>query len=91
MDHLEAKRKLQDQMYLAMLKGGWRWGWRLGVFVGTFTLISNTIAVYRNKSGILEYATAGTITGGFFKFSMGPKGMIAGAVAGQWTFYMLLS
>jgi complex I assembly factor TIMMDC1 len=40
------------------------------------------MAVYRGKSSMYEYVTAGLVTGGTYKFNMGLKGMAAGAIVG---------
>jgi hypothetical protein len=59
-----------------------KWGLKLGVWTGTFLLASMTISTYRNKSGVLEHIVGGALVGIIFKFSMGPKGMAAGAAIG---------
>jgi hypothetical protein len=41
-----------------------------------------SVAVYRNKSAFLEYVVGGSVIGMLFKFSLGPKGMLAGAFFG---------
>lgn len=80
--HMEAKKKLQDQVTVAFGKGAFRWGWRLGLFTGTYVLLTTSISVYRGYSSILEYAAAGCITGALYKFNMGLAGMAVGGGLG---------
>nr|CAD7200377.1 unnamed protein product [Timema douglasi] len=82
-DHLEAKKKLQDQVTINFGKGAFYWGWRLGLFTSTYVLITTSISVYRGKSSILEYLAAGCITGSCFKMNMGVKGMVVGGLLGS--------
>nr|CAD7586282.1 unnamed protein product [Timema genevievae] len=82
-DHLEAKKKLQDQVTINFAKGAFYWGWRIGLFTSTYVLITTSISVYRGKSSILEYLAAGCITGSCFKMNMGVKGMVVGGLLGS--------
>ncbi|GFG34337.1 hypothetical protein Cfor_08958 [Coptotermes formosanus] len=80
--HLEAKKKLQDQVTIAFGKGAFRWGWRLGLFTGSYVLLTTSVSVYRGYSSILEYVAAGCITGALYKFNMGLAGMAVGGGLG---------
>jgi len=80
--HLDAKRKLQDQFTVNFAKGGFKWGWRVGLFTTSYFGIITCISVYRGKSSIYEYLAAGTITGALYKVNMGLRGMTAGGVIG---------
>lgn len=40
------------------------------------------MAVYRGKSSIYEYLTAGTVTGSLYKMNMGLRGMAVGGLLG---------
>ena len=40
------------------------------------------VSTYRNKTSVFEFAAGGLLGGAFYKLSMGPKGMVAGGVAG---------
>ncbi|RZC42743.1 RPII140-upstream gene protein [Asbolus verrucosus] len=82
-DHLEAKKKLQDQVTKSFGKGAWKWGWRLSLFCTSFVSFSTMISVYRGSSGILEYIGAGFISGSLYKFNMGPRGWIVGGALGS--------
>ncbi|KAK9881748.1 hypothetical protein WA026_017269 [Henosepilachna vigintioctopunctata] len=81
--HFEAKKKLQDAMTKSVGRGGWKWCWRLCLFSTTYVGLSTMISVYRGKNGILEFILAGTATGALYKWQMGPKGWIVGAVVGS--------
>lgn len=80
--HLDAKKQLQNSVTVSFAKGAYRFGWRLGLFSVSYVGITTTIAVYRGKSSIFEYAAAGALTGATYKFSMGLKGMTAGTLVG---------
>lgn len=43
---------------------------------------STIISRFRGEFGVLEYSTAGLVSGAFYKFSLGPKGMISGGLIG---------
>ncbi|XP_073951118.1 RPII140-upstream gene protein [Choristoneura fumiferana] len=79
---MEAKKKLQDYVMIGFAKGAYHWGWRLGIFTGTFSLIATTISVYRNETSITEYILAGTITGAIYKANLGMAAMMVGAGLG---------
>ncbi|KAJ6640224.1 hypothetical protein Bhyg_12974 [Pseudolycoriella hygida] len=80
--HFDAKKKLQDAVTISFAKGAVRWGWRLALFTGSYTAISTIISVYRGKSSIYEYVTAGSVVGSAFKINMGLRGMAAGGLVG---------
>lgn len=44
----------------------------------TYTLIST----YRNNDSVVYYSFGGMCAGGLYKFPLGPRGMIAGAIFG---------
>jgi complex I assembly factor TIMMDC1 len=81
--HVEAKKKLQESMVLSFGRGGWKLGWRIGVFATTYVAIATSISVYRNKYTIFDYIAGGAITGALYKWKLGPRGMIAGFVVGM--------
>ena len=43
----EAQRALQDRIVLAMVQGGWRAGWRLGLLTFTMTSVCQSLTVIR--------------------------------------------
>lgn len=45
---------------------------------GTSTVLSS----YRNKASVLDYTAGGVLAGSIYKFSLGPKGMVAGGFFG---------
>ncbi|XP_063379566.1 RPII140-upstream gene protein [Cydia fagiglandana] len=79
---MEAKKKLQDHVTLAFARGAYHWGWRLGIFTGTFSLIATTISVYKDQTSITEYILAGSITGAMYKMNLGMAAMLVGAGLG---------
>ncbi|XP_015116154.1 RPII140-upstream gene protein [Diachasma alloeum] len=80
--HMEAKKMLQDRVTMAICKGGFKWGFRIGGFTTVFIFLNTFIRVFRGEPGVIEYVGAGAITGGLFKLNLGPKGMFAGSLAG---------
>eukprot|EP00092_Neocalanus_flemingeri_P005577 GFUD01006009.1.p1 GENE.GFUD01006009.1~~GFUD01006009.1.p1 ORF type:complete len:336 (+),score=86.24 GFUD01006009.1:111-1118(+) len=79
----EAQRALQERIVLAMIQGGWRSGWRMGLLTFTFTGVSQSLVAIRNYINPLDYAASGAVMGAVYKFNMGPKGMIGAGVAGS--------
>ncbi|KAH8388360.1 hypothetical protein KR093_005109 [Drosophila rubida] len=80
--HLDAKKKLQDQFTVNFAKGGFKWGWRVGLFTTSYFGIITLISVYRGKSAIYEYLAAGSITGAVYKLNLGLRGMASGGIIG---------
>lgn len=54
----------------------------LFVFANARSGIVTTMSVYRGKSSIYEYLTAGTVTGSMYKVNMGLRGMAVGGLLG---------
>ncbi|XP_068630444.1 RPII140-upstream gene protein [Battus philenor] len=78
-----AKKQLQDYVTIAFAKGAVHWGWRLGLFTGTFCLVSTVVEVYRGiEASLIDYVMAGTITGAFYKANLGAAAMLVGAGVG---------
>jgi len=80
--HLDAKKKLQDQVTINFAKGAIKWGWRLALFTSTYVGIVTTISVYRGKSSIYEYVAAGAVAGAMYKVNTGLRGMTVGGLLG---------
>ncbi|XP_058062256.1 RPII140-upstream gene protein [Anopheles bellator] len=78
-----AKKKLQDQVTVSFAKGAFKWGWRLALFTTSYIGIQTLISVYRGKSSLYEYMTAGSVTGAMYKFNMGLRGMASGGLVGM--------
>lgn len=76
--HLDAKKKLQDKVTINFAKGAFKWGWRVALFSSSYVCITTMISVYRGKSSLLEYVTAGAVTGGIYKVNLGLRGIIVG-------------
>lgn len=80
--HFEAKKKLQDKVTVSFAKGAFKWGWRVALFSSSYVFITTVISVYRGKSAMLEYVTAGAVTGSIYKVNMGLRGMLVGGGLG---------
>ncbi|RVE50965.1 hypothetical protein evm_004374 [Chilo suppressalis] len=78
----DAKKKLQDYVMIAFAKGAYQWGWRLGMFTGMFSLIATTMSVYRGETALVEYITAGALTGALYKANLGLAATLVGAGLG---------
>jgi complex I assembly factor TIMMDC1 len=67
-----------DHIYVRSVSLIYVWSLEFLVFSG----LSTTIAVYRGKSSMVEYVSAGLATGALYKFNMGLRGMAAGGLVG---------
>ncbi|KAK7493893.1 hypothetical protein BaRGS_00014775 [Batillaria attramentaria] len=74
----QAARRLQDTVFLFGMKEGFKWAVRVSLFTMSFLLISQSIAVYRNKSSVWEYSFASAVTIGAMKASLGLRGFLVG-------------
>ncbi|CAG9785161.1 unnamed protein product [Diatraea saccharalis] len=78
----DAKKKLQDHVTIAFAKGAYTYGWRLAIFTGLFSLIATTISVYKDETSLVEYITAGALTGALYKANLGLAATFVGAGLG---------
>lgn len=78
-----AVRRMMESLFVESIKGAFRMTLKLGLFCTTLLCISEGIAIYRNKSSLMEYTVAGGVTGALTRFSLGPKGMVSGGVFGS--------
>ncbi|XP_022816378.1 RPII140-upstream gene protein [Spodoptera litura] len=77
-----AKKQLQNYVTVAFAKGAYKWGWRLCFFTGIFSLTSTTISVYRGDTSLIEFVSAGALTGALYKIDMGLAATLVGAGLG---------
>ncbi|KAM9020097.1 complex I assembly factor TIMMDC1, mitochondrial isoform 1-T3 [Ara ararauna] len=66
----------------SFIRYGWRWSWRVATFVTLFNLVSTGLSVYRNKTTISNFASAGAFTGALFRIHLGLQGLAGGFVFG---------
>ncbi|NXL34583.1 TIDC1 factor, partial [Glaucidium brasilianum] len=66
----------------SFIRYGWRWSWRVAVFVTIFNVVSTGLSVYRNKTTISNFASAGALTGAIFRMHLGLQGLAGGFVFG---------
>ena len=78
----EAQRALQDRIVLAMIQGGWRAGWRMGVLTFTMTSVCQSLTVIRNYINPLDFGAGGAAMGAVYRFNMGPRGMLGAGIGG---------
>ena len=78
----EAQKAMQDRVFLAMLQGGWRAGWRMGLLAFTFSAVAQSLTAVRNYVNPLDYGAAGAAMGALYKAGMGPRGMVGAGVGG---------
>ncbi|XP_037233922.1 complex I assembly factor TIMMDC1, mitochondrial [Falco biarmicus] len=64
------------------LRYGWRWSWRVAAFVAIFNTVSTGLSVYRSKTTIGNFASAGAFTGAVFRMHLGLQGLAGGFVLG---------
>ncbi|XP_034943285.1 RPII140-upstream gene protein [Chelonus insularis] len=80
--HIEAKRKLQDNVFLGMGRHGLKWAIKVGSFSTVFMTTVTLLTAYLGGHGVTEYILAGSLTGTLYKINMGIRGMIAGCIVG---------
>ncbi|XP_042644487.1 complex I assembly factor TIMMDC1, mitochondrial [Tyto alba] len=66
----------------SFIRYGWRWSWRVATFVTIFNMVSTGLSVYRNKTTISHFASAGAFTGALFRMHLGLQGLAGGFVFG---------
>ncbi|NXE14498.1 TIDC1 factor, partial [Lophotis ruficrista] len=66
----------------SFIRYGWRWSWRVAAFVAIFNTVSTSLSVYRNKTTISNFASAGAFTGALFRMHLGLQGLAGGFVFG---------
>ncbi|NXP49318.1 TIDC1 factor, partial [Heliornis fulica] len=70
----------------SFIRYGWRWSWRVAVFVTVFNTVSTGLSLYRNKTTIGNFVSAGALTGALFRMHLGLQraagGFVFGAVFG---------
>lgn len=74
-----AQRKMRDQHYLRNIKNGFKVGWRVALFSSILTTATLSSLSYRNYVNPLDIAALAGVTGGIWKWQMGPKGMLSAA------------
>jgi len=78
-----AARAHTDAIVIGGAKAGAYLSLRTCAFVTLFMGTSQAIAVYRNKSGVLEHIAAGFVTGSTLRMHLGLKGWVAGGIIGS--------
>lgn len=76
-------RNVHDHQIMGMMKNGARWGFKVGAFTLSFLMISQCIAVYRNKTTPFDYCIAGMLTGAVFRVNLGLRGMVGAGFFGS--------
>ncbi|KAM6386135.1 complex I assembly factor TIMMDC1, mitochondrial isoform 1-T4 [Alca torda] len=66
----------------SFIRYGWRWSWRVAAFVTIFNTVSTGLSLYRNKTTIGNFASAGAFTGALFRMHLGLQGLAGGFVFG---------
>ncbi|XP_073524889.1 complex I assembly factor TIMMDC1, mitochondrial [Phyllobates terribilis] len=79
---IEALRSVHNAAIRGFLRYGFRWGWRVAAFVSIFNFTNASLAAYRDKVVVSNFAAAGAVTGGIFRLNLGLRGLIGGSVIG---------
>ncbi|XP_073407175.1 complex I assembly factor TIMMDC1, mitochondrial [Dendrobates tinctorius] len=79
---IEAVRSMHNAAIRSFLRYGFRWGWRVAAFVSIFNVTNASLAAYRDRVVVSNFAAAGAVTGGIFRLSLGLRGLVAGSVIG---------
>ncbi|XP_033114722.1 complex I assembly factor TIMMDC1, mitochondrial-like [Anneissia japonica] len=80
---IEAVRAAQNAGSRGFIRYGFRWGWRTALLAGGFHFLATNLAIYRNKSDLLNYAVASGTMGALYRFNLGLRGLVGGAFAGS--------
>ncbi|XP_071815775.1 complex I assembly factor TIMMDC1, mitochondrial-like isoform X3 [Apostichopus japonicus] len=64
------------------IRYGLRWGWRTGFLAIGFHGLSSFLAVYRDKTDLLNYTAASVCTGALYRVNLGVRGVVGGGVVG---------
>uniref|UniRef100_A0A8C5QSJ2 Complex I assembly factor TIMMDC1, mitochondrial n=1 Tax=Leptobrachium leishanense TaxID=445787 RepID=A0A8C5QSJ2_9ANUR len=79
---VDAVRSSHHAALRGFVRYGWRWGWRVCMFVTIFNSVSTGISVYRDDVSLSHFAAAGAVTGGLFRLNLGLRGLLGGSVIG---------
>ncbi|KAJ8687736.1 hypothetical protein QAD02_023530 [Eretmocerus hayati] len=82
LNHIDAKRQLNDKMFMSFMKGFMKLGSRVSFFCTTFVTTYVILTTYQNRDCLWFYPVGGMVTGAIYKFPLGPKGMFSGAFFG---------
>ncbi|XP_076683724.1 RPII140-upstream gene protein [Andrena cerasifolii] len=78
----DAQRQMQYKFAMAFIKGGANVAIKLGLFCFIFSTSSTCLYVYRGKFDLMNFTSAGALTGCLFKMNMGIRGALAGSFVG---------
>ena len=78
----EAQAIMQEQVTYHMMKGGIRWGAKVGAFVFMYVTLCQTAHTIRNWVNPLDHAVSGFATGSLFRVLGGPKAMLGSGILG---------
>ena len=79
---IDAQRQMQYKFAMAFMKGGTNVAIKLGLFCFLFSASSTCLYVYRGKFELINFTSAGALTGCLYKLNMGIKGALAGSFVG---------
>ena len=95
----EAQAIMQEQVTYHMMKGGFRWGTKVGAFVFIYVTLCQTAHTIRNWVNPLDHAVSGFATGSLLRVLGGPKAMLGSGILGfgmglsegamTWTLYKI--
>ncbi|XP_033744740.1 RPII140-upstream gene protein-like [Pecten maximus] len=71
-----------DKSLLGGMKMAMKGGFHSGTFMTLILVLSKCIAIYRNKTSVVEYSVAASVAGALYRAHMGAKGMTAGGMVG---------
>jgi len=76
----DAAQKLSLTMMNHFIRNGCRYGFKVGLYTSYFTIFTFSSIVFRNDISSLDFCFGGSLAGAIYKFPLGPKGMISGAI-----------
>ncbi|XP_071142209.1 complex I assembly factor TIMMDC1, mitochondrial-like [Mytilus edulis] len=78
-----AGRQMRDTVITRSVLFGGAWAARCGLLAGSVLAVSQSIAVYRNKTSVLEYVIGTGVGCSLSRFMHGPEGMVGGFLIGS--------
>ncbi|EFN88528.1 RPII140-upstream gene protein [Harpegnathos saltator] len=82
-NHFEAKKHLQREVFLTFVKKGAVLGKKLATFSFIFSALATCTTAYRAKIGVENYVFAGAVTGSLNRLNLGPRALLVGAGLGS--------
>lgn len=82
-NEFDAKRQLQNKLFVEFLKGGAPFAMKLGLFSLIFGGVTTCYGAYTGQIKVRNYVLGGLTAGMIFRINMGIRGMLSGGFLGS--------